>query len=158
MRVIKAKLLLAGGLVVCALSAFAWATPPFRFTATNIVGPTLVGEIDTKAETDNWEIELRTRGLSDVYMTEIKIAPGGHGGWHSHPGPSFICVKSGTATVYDACDDFERQQFAAGTGFVEDAECVHLLANEGDVDLIVVVMQIVEFGAPRRIDEAAPTF
>lgn len=158
MKTSKAKLMLAGGLVVCALGAFAWATPPFGFMATNIVGPTLVGEIDTKAETDDWEIELRTRGLSDVYMTEIKIAPGGHGGWHSHPGPSFICVKAGTATFYDDCNDFERQQFAAGTGFVEDADCVHLLANEGEEDLVVVVMQIVEFGAPRRIDEDAPAF
>ena len=157
MKTRKAKLMLVGGLVVCALGAFAWATPPFLFTATNIVGPSLVGEIDTKAETDDWEIELRTRGLSDVYMTEIKIAPGGHGGWHSHPGPSFICVKSGTATFYDDCDDFERQQFAAGTGFVEDADCIHLLANEGDVELVVVVMQIVPFGAPRRLDQPDPT-
>ena len=157
MKTKKAKLMLAGGLVVCALGALAWATPPLGFTATNIIGPVLLDEIDTKAETDNWEIELKTRGLSDVYMTEIKIAPGGHGGWHSHPGPSFICVKSGTATFYDDCDDFIRRQYPAGTGFVEDAECVHLLANEEeDEELVVVVMQIVEFGAPRRIDEPAP--
>jgi hypothetical protein len=39
---------------------------------------------------------------------------------------------------------------------VEDARRVHILVNEGDVDLEVVVMQIVPFGAPRRIDEPAP--
>ena len=157
MKTRNAKLMLAGSLIVCTLGALAWATPPLGFTATNIIGPVLLDEIDTKAETDNWEIELKTRGLSDVYMTEIKIAPGGHGGWHSHPGPSFICVKSGTATFYDDCDDFIRRQYPAGTGFVEDAECVHLLANEEeDEELVVVVMQIVEFGAPRRIDEPAP--
>jgi hypothetical protein len=39
---------------------------------------------------------------------------------------------------------------------VEDAGCVHLLANEGDVDLEVIVVQIVPQGAPRRIDEPAP--
>jgi hypothetical protein len=33
---------------------------------------------------------------------------------------------------------------------------VHLLANGGDVDLEVVVVQIVPRGAPRRIDEPAP--
>ena len=156
MKTRKAKLTLAGGLVVCALGGFAWATAPLGFTAANIVGPVLLDEINTKAETDDWEIELKTRGLSDVYMTEIRIVPGGHGGWHSHPGPSFICVKSGTATFYDDCDDFTRRQYPAGTGFVEDADCVHLLANEGDQDLVVVVMQIVEFGAPRRIDEPSP--
>ena len=156
MKTRHVKLMLAGGLVVCALGGLAWATAPLGFTAANIVGPVLLDEINTKAETDDWEIELKTRGLSDVYMTEIRIVPGGHGGWHSHPGPSFICVKSGTATFYDDCDDFTRRQYPAGTGFVEDAECVHLLANEGDQDLVVVVMQIVEFGAPRRIDEPSP--
>jgi hypothetical protein len=39
---------------------------------------------------------------------------------------------------------------------VEDAGCVHLLANEGSVELEVFVVQIVPFGAPRRIDEPAP--
>jgi len=154
------KLLFAGGLVAFAVGGFALgfvcATPPRGFTATNIVGPVLVGEIDTKAETDDWEIELQTKGFSDVYVTHLKIVPGGHGGWHSHPGPSFICVRAGTATFYDECDDFTRHQYPVGTGFVEDADCVHLLANEGSVDLEVIVVQIVPFGAPRRIDEAAP--
>lgn len=152
----KYRLMLAGVLAAGTLGAFSWATPPQGFMGLNIIGPVVVGEIDTRAETDTWEIELKTRGLSDVYMTEIRIAPGGHGGWHSHPGPSFICVKSGIASFYDDCNDFERQEFPAGTGFVEDADCVHLLANEEDVELVVVVMQIVEFGAPRRIDEPAP--
>jgi quercetin dioxygenase-like cupin family protein len=155
------KLTLAAGLVVCGLGGFrlglAWATPPQGFTPTNIVGPVLFDEFRSKAETDDWSVKLKTEGLSDVYMTHIKIVPGGHGGWHSHPGPSFICVKSGTATFYDDCDDpIVPRVYPAGTGFVEDAECVHLLANEGDVDLEVIVMQIVPAGAPRRIDEADP--
>ena len=33
---------------------------------------------------------------------------------------------------------------------------MHLLSNEGDVDLKVVVVQIVPLGAPRRIDEPPP--
>jgi quercetin dioxygenase-like cupin family protein len=134
----------------------AWATPPVKFTATNIVGPVLLDEIHTKSETDD-HIQIRSKGLTDVYVTEITIEPGGHGGWHSHPGPSFITVKSGTATFYDDCDDpIVPHTYPAGTGFVEDAGCVHLLANEGDVDLQVVVVQIVPSGAPRRIDEPAP--
>jgi quercetin dioxygenase-like cupin family protein len=160
MSKLKWKLLVAGAFVACTLGAYAIgtarATPPEGFTATNIVGPVLFDEFASKAETDNWEIELKSKGLSDVYVTDLKIVPGGHGGWHSHPGPSFICVKSGTATFYDECNDFEPQSFPAGTGFVEDAGCVHLLANRGDVDLEVIVIQIVPKGAPRRIDEPAP--
>ena len=154
------KLMAAGAFVACALGGFAiglaWATPPQGFTSTPIVGPVVLDEIHTVHQTQDYGVMLKTRGLSDVYVTHIKIAPGGHGGWHSHPGPSVIAVRAGTATFYDECNDFEPQTYPAGTGFVEDAECVHLLANEGDVDLEVVVMQIVPRGAPRRIDEPAP--
>jgi quercetin dioxygenase-like cupin family protein len=156
----KWKLVLAGALVTCGLGGFglglAWATPPQGFTATNLVGPVLMDEVNTNIETDDWGAKLKTKGFSDVYVTHLKIVPGGHGGWHSHPGPSIITVKAGTATFYDECNDFEPQVFPAGTGFVEDAECVHILTNQGDVDLEVIVVQIVPVGAPRRIDEADP--
>lgn len=155
------KLMLAGALVACGLGGFAtglaWATPGRGIVSTSLVGPTLFDEIDTEAETDDWEIELRTKGLSDVYVTHIKVAPGGFSGWHSHPGPSIIAVKAGTATFYDDCDGAETPHvYPAGTGFVEDAGCVHILVNEGNVDLEVIVTQIVPRGAPRRIDENDP--
>ena len=155
------KLMLAGAFVACAFGGFAvglaWVTPPSPgFVSTPIAGPALFDEIHTVHQTPDWGVMIKTRGLSDVFFTHIKVPPGGHGGWHSHPGPSIIAVKSGTATFYDECDNFTPQVYPTGTGFVEDAECVHLLANEGDVDLEVVVIQIVPKGAPRRIDEPAP--
>ena len=157
----KWKLLLAGAFVACAFGGIgigiAWATPGKNITSTSLVGPVILDEINTKAETDDWELELRTKGFSDVYMTHIRVTPGGYSGWHSHPGPSIIAVKAGTATFYDDCDGAETpHRYPAGTGFVEDAGCVHILVNEGTVDLEVVVMQIVPVGAPRRIDEADP--
>ena len=84
---------------------------------------------------------VKTRGPSDGYVRYLKIAPGGDTGWHSHPGIVFALIQSGTLTLYH--DDFVPEVYPAGTGFVEDAGCVHLLANEGDVDLEVVVTQIV---------------
>jgi quercetin dioxygenase-like cupin family protein len=152
-----AGLFLAGGLGGIALKEL-WATPPSAgFTPTHIVGPSDFGSINTWAETDDWEAEIRVNGRSDVYMTHFKLAPGAHGGWHSHPGPSFIAVKSGTATVYDDCvDPTIPWDYPAGSGFVEDAYCVHIVVNEGDTDLEFVVLQIVPRGAPRRIDEPDP--
>jgi len=134
----------------------AGATPPVGFSGVNIAGPMVLDAIHTKSETDD-HIRIKSKGFTDVYITEITIVPGGHGGWHSHPGPSFITVKSGKATFHDDCDDpIVPRFYPAGTGFVEDAGCVHLLSNEGNVDLKVVVVQIVPFGAPRRIDEPSP--
>jgi quercetin dioxygenase-like cupin family protein len=159
-RRLPRTLMVAGAFVAWALGACATqtarATPPSLFTATNIVGPVGLDEIHTLIQTPDYGAMIKTRGQSDVYITRLTIAPGGHGGWHSHPGPSIITVNSGTASFYDECDDFTPHAYAAGTGFVEDAGCVHLLANEGTVDLEVVVVQIVPRGAPRRIDEPAP--
>ena len=89
-------------------------------------------------------------------MPAWRPTPGGDTGWHSHPGIVFVLITAGTATFYDECNDFIREQYPAGTGFVKDAGCVQLLANEGSVDLEVIVVHIVPQGAPRRIDEPAP--
>ncbi len=151
-----AGVFVAGAFGVLALGV-GWATPPSPgFVSTPLAGPALFDGIQTVTQTPDWGVMIKTRGQSDVYFTHIKVPPGGHGGWHSHPGPSVIAVRAGTATFYDECDDFTPQVYPAGTGFVEDAGCVHLLANEGTVDLEVVVMQIIPRGAPRRIDEPNP--
>jgi quercetin dioxygenase-like cupin family protein len=152
---------LAGAFVACALSlvawSIAWATPGAGSTTTPLAGPTVFDEIDTKSESDDHEVEIKVRGLSDVHVSHIRIAPGGHSGWHSHPGPSLISVKAGTLTLYDDCDDFLIPHvYTAGSGLVEDADCVHMVVNEGSTDLEIVVVQIVPLGAPRRIDESAP--
>ena len=155
------KLTVAVAFVTCAFGGFAvglaWATPASEgFVSTPLAGPALMDEIHSVHQTPNWGVMIKTRGLSDVHFTHIKVPPGGHGGWHSHPGPSIIAVRAGTATFYDDCNDFVPQVYPTGTGFVEDAGCVHILTNEGTVDLEVVVMQIVPRGAPRRIDEPNP--
>jgi quercetin dioxygenase-like cupin family protein len=155
------KMTLAGACVACAFGLIAWriawATPGQDITFAPIVGPVVMDEINTKAETDDWEAEIRTKGLSDVYVTTITIKPEGFSGWHSHPGPSIISVKSGTLTLYDDCvDPTIPYDFPAGSALVEDAECVHIVVNEGDTDLVFVVVQIVPLGAPRLISEPAP--
>jgi quercetin dioxygenase-like cupin family protein len=154
------KLMVAGALVTCAIGAFnvgpVWATDPEGLTSTLIVGPVAFDEIDTRSHMPDHRVRIQTRGLSDVYITHLRIVPGGHGGWHSHPGPSIISVRSGTATFYQADDPTTPQVYPAGTGFAEDAGDVHIVRNEGDTDLELVVLQIVPLGAPRRIDEPAP--
>src|SRR5262245_66262662 len=104
------KLALAGAFVACAVGGIALrdtrATPPTQgFTSTSLAGPAVLGPVNSRAETRDWGIQIRTRGESDVYVTHLKLAPGANGGWHSHPGPSIIAVKSGTATFYDDCID-----------------------------------------------------
>ena len=154
------KVTLAGALVACGLGGFAaglaWATPG-RAITTTIISAGELDPVDVRSETDDWEVELKTRGTSDVYVVHNKVAPGGHTGWHTHPGPSVITVKAGTASVYHADDpDGPPEVYPTGASFVDYAGSVHLIANEGASDLELVAFQIVPKGAPRRIDVPQP--
>jgi len=44
----------------------------------------------------------------------------------------------------------------AGSGFVDNGHDVHIVRNEGTVDLVTVVVSLVPMGFTRRIDEPAP--
>ena len=152
------KLTAAWALVACAVGVAALevarATPPRGVTGHTIVGPVVLDEIDVKSETETHEVELKTRGLSDAYVAYRRIAPGGHTGWHSHPGPVFVLVQAGTATVYDT--DFAKAVYPAGTGFVEKPGHADIVVNEGDIDLEFIAVFLVPRGAAPRIEEPAP--
>ena len=155
---IKIKLVSAGVLVACALIAwrFAWATPSSGLSTTILTGPVMLGDLDLKSKSAVHDVKIKTNGASDVYIVHNRIVPGGHTGWHSHPGISFVTIKSGTATFYQGDDLNTPLVYPAGTGFVEEAGHVHIGRNEGTTDLEIVVLQLVPFGAPRRIDASAP--
>lgn len=92
----------------------------------------------------------------DVVVQQITIAPGGHTGWHSHPGATVINVQSGTFTIYMA-DDCEAQNYTAGQGVVEAGGMVQLARNEGTVPLVLYVTYFdVPPGGSFRDDEPEP--
>src|SRR5207237_9203362 len=96
-------------------------------------------DIDSGARTDFWQARIDTKGVSDLHVLQNTIAPGGTFGWHSHPGPSLVIVKSGTATFYLAADPTcSPQVVPAGSGFVDNGHDVHVVRNEGTVDLVTV--------------------
>ena len=122
-------------------------------------------EFDARATTDAnpatntlfWQAQLSTKGPSDLEVLQNTIAPGGTFGWHSHPGPSLVIVKSGTATFYLANDPTCKPHVVeAGSGFVDRGGDIHVLRNEGTVDLVTIVASLIPAGASRRIDEASP--
>jgi quercetin dioxygenase-like cupin family protein len=155
------KLMLAAVLVTCTFGVIAlkvaWATPPTGLTQTLISGPVTLDEIDVVSQTPTHGVIINTRGNSDMYVATNTIVPGGATGWHSHPGPVFVLITSGTASVYEASDPtFTPTFYAAGTGFVDEPNTTHIVRNEGDVNLVLTAVFMVPQGAPRRIDEPAP--
>ena len=155
----RSRFLLAIG--AAALSAVAFggivlATPPSMVTTTPIATGTL-SPVHFNVKTGDWKLDLRTKGDSDVIMTESVVAPGGSFGWHSHPGPSFSVVKSGTLTFYRGDDPTCTPQiYHAGDVLIDPGNVVHIGRNEGSVDLVLDVTRLVPHGAPARIDEPNP--
>jgi len=155
------KLMIAGSLVAFAFGGIAigiaWATPGSGLTTTIIAGPTQLGEIHLSSESDVNDVKIKTKGVSDVWVVHNKLVPGGHTGWHSHPGPSIISVVSGTATEYHSDDPLTPIVHAAGTAFMDEGgDHAHIVVNEGSVDLVLVAFQVLPSGATRRIDMPAP--
>jgi quercetin dioxygenase-like cupin family protein len=125
---------------------------------TSIISVGSLDEMRLKSNVDGHKVEIATKGASDLYVVSNVIAPGGSTGWHSHPGPSLITVKSGTITQYEGDDpSCTPTLFTAGQSFVDPGGShVHILRNEGSVPAETIAVQIVASGAPRRIDMPAP--
>lgn len=107
------------------------------------------------------EDKIKTRGdqAFDVVAQSITIQPGGHSGWHSHPGQAIVVIKSGTFTTYDAHDkNCAPRVYRAGQVYVDRGYGhKHIARNEGTVPLELHVTYIdVPVGAPFRIDAARP--
>jgi quercetin dioxygenase-like cupin family protein len=107
---------------------------------------------------DAYEVALRTKLTSDLWITRNAIEPGGHSGWHTHPGPSLIVVTAGEITAYAGDDPgCTPRRYKAGEGFVDPGGAhVHLLRNESGAPAETVAVQFLQKDATRRIDMPAP--
>jgi quercetin dioxygenase-like cupin family protein len=107
---------------------------------------------------DGRELQLTTKGASDVYVTRNAIAVGGHSGWHTHPGPSLIIVTLGEITAYEGDDPTcAPKRYRAGEGFVDPGGShVHLLRNESGAPAETIAVQFLPREAMRRVDAPAP--
>jgi len=133
-----------------------FATPVSGVTST-LFAVGQLDEIDAMTLSSHWQVRIDTKGQTDFHVLENRIAPGGTFGWHSHPGPSLVIVKSGALTLYRGDDPACMPEvIEAGSGFVDEGGDVHLVRNEGSVETVVYVTSFVPVGAPRRIDEPSP--
>jgi quercetin dioxygenase-like cupin family protein len=150
-RIIGGAVSLAA-LAVLVIVATALATPSIGVTSTTFAIGSFA-DIHAKTLSSSWQARIDTKGATDVHILENRIVPGGTFGWHSHPGPSIVVVKSGALTLYRGDDPTcTPTVVSAGSGFVDDGGDTHLVRNEGSVDTVVYVTSLVPHGAARRID------
>jgi hypothetical protein len=161
--------LLGTALLAAALyTGVAQATPADKFTGTTLAQGKF-GKIDVfnhlipdgGAEGDKRKLWLswqKTKGKSDVYVQGNVWQPGGHTGWHTHPGHSLIVVTAGTVTVYDGDDpECKPTRYTLGQGFVDaGGDHVHIIRNESNLPATTIAVQLIPSGAARRVDVPDP--
>jgi hypothetical protein len=127
--------------------------------------------------TDGFDVEIKAKDNTDIAVSNVVVAPGGSSGWHSHPGPVLVIVKTGTITFYRAGkhggqngDDENgdnqkghaarctRTDYPAGSAFVEVPAPGHVMLakNEGSTEATVTATYFAPPGAALRIDQPAP--
>lgn len=90
-------------------------------------------EVDIKFKTSGNEAAvLHVPRARDTVVQSIDIAPGGHTGWHSHPGPVVVVVAVGQLTFYSSDDPTcSPKVYSAGQAFVDSGQGhVHIARNE----------------------------
>ena len=149
-------------LLLAGTAAFkAHATPPSGISFA-LVGRATVPAFDVKRKDKihDWDIRLDASQPIDVATQVVTFQPGGYSGWHTHPGPVFFTVKTGTLTVYEGDDPTCTPHFfSAGSGAVEAATSshIHMVKNETNSVAEAVVTYLVPVGAdPLRTDLANP--
>jgi hypothetical protein len=126
--------------------------------------------------TDGFDVEIKTKDNTDIAVANVVVGPGGSSGWHSHPGPVLVVVKTGAITFYRAGkhggqngDDengdnrtdaptCSRTVYPAGSAFVEVPAPGHVMLakNEGSIESTVTATYFAPPGAALRIDQPAP--
>lgn len=160
---------------VSAMSFIAHATPPSGISFSPVGRATLPefdvarkfrleepGEFADPSEKKFWKLELESAQPIDVATQLVTFQSGGYSGWHTHPGPVFFIVRTGTLTVYEGNDpNCTPLVFPAGTGAVEAAtnSHVHMVRNETASVAEALVTYMVPVGTPQaalRADRPNP--
>jgi len=140
---------------------------PVRKTVTRKVrirvrGRTVTKRVKVKVKSVRTLIACSAAKPCDTAFQEVTINPGGHTGWHTHPGPTFVAVAAGEGTLYHAGlpgTGCPGHKYAPGSGFFQPSSDVHTLWNEGSVPLVVHAFYVLPPGTPNtsiRTDQPQP--
>jgi hypothetical protein len=153
-----ASLAIAGA-AVAALATLALATPGSNVVGTVIARAGFADSVDIKIKLRDERDVIHVPQAADTVMQQIVIGPGGHTGWHSHPGPAIVLVKNAELTLYSSEDpSCTGRSFGAGQAFVDSGQGhVHMARNLTSQNTEVWVTYLdVPPGGSVRIDAADP--
>jgi len=178
-RVLVAVVAVAAGALACRdtttpkeVSAAGVAFDPLSTLASGFTSTVIkrghLGPFRINSNAGGFHVELKSHDNTDIAVANVTILPGGHSGWHYHPGPVIVVVKTGTITFYHGARSREDGEgsddrtcppvsHAAGTTFIEEGGVVGIARNEGTVEATAVATFFAPPApSPLRIDAAKP--
>jgi len=171
-RLLRNSVILAALAVAIGALACSDTTKPRELSTAGITGPSYTAAVDftptvvgrgnlgtyhIQSKAGDYDAELKSHDNTDIVVVKNVVTPGGHSGWHFHPGPVLVTVASGTITFYMGDDPTcSPRVHPAGTTFFENGGMVGIARNEGTVEATVVATFFVPAGSPTRIDAPAP--
>jgi hypothetical protein len=112
---------------------------------------------DVKRIADDWQVQIKSKPAFDMAVQTISFPPGSASGWHTHPGPVFIQVMSGTMTFYQSDDPTCSPQVRTqGEGFLDLGEHPHIAVNKTNAPAQNVVVYFAPPGAALKIMATEP--
>lgn len=113
--------------------------------------------VDIKRISGDWHIQIKSKPAFDIAVQTILFPPGSASGWHTHPGPVFIQVKSGTMTFYQSDDPTCTPQVRTqGQGFLDLGEHPHIAVNRSDAPAENVVTYFAPPGVALKMMATQP--
>ena len=155
-------LVLIAAAVPALLAGVALATPGLGIMSAPVLArASFVDPVDIKFKVGGLDADIiHVRDAQETVMQQIVIGPGGHTGWHSHPGPAVVLVKSGELTLYSSDDPTcTGRTYLAGQAFVDSGQGhVHIARNLSQTQNAEVLVTYFDVppGGPFRIDAANP--
>lgn len=166
----RTRLLIAAVLITCVGITIAHATPIVGILVKNFLStgatndeimlnvrvplpPGAPGTDGDGDRDDTWHAKLYTSGPTTIAVQDVVFAPGGHTGWHSHPGILLSSVISGSMEWYDA--QCNKHVYNPGDSLTESTE-THYVRTLGTTNVHFMVTYVLAKDQPWRIDQPAP--
>ena len=87
---------------------------------------------------------INVPSAQETVMQQIVIAPGGQTGWHSHPGPVVVLIKSGQMSFYSSEGRLcTNRIYSAGEAFIDSGQGhAHIARNESQSFALILARRL----------------